>query len=465
MVLGSVRRLLRRAACRAVLALAGSALLIAAGGAGAPAAGSLPAGLAASVRGGTASGTEVVTLHGQQFVVQPHGQYGVLPVRDQQATPPAAGRGPLRFGGGRDGIGVTTGHPEVFLVFWGSPWGTASTDPSGLVTFSHDPHGAAPYLQRFFRGLGTGSETWSGVMTQYCEGVASGATTCPASAAHVGYPTGGALAGVFTDIAAAVPQRASQSQMAAEAAVAAQHFGRTTPASNRNAQYVLVFPTGTNPAGFNAGGGFCAFHDFTTSRFGDLAYTNLPYVSDAGGGCGTNFVNPGAAGLLDPFSMAGGHEYAETITDQNPPGGWTTASGAENGDLCAYLRSGPGRVQNLVLTTGTFAVQGTWSNDDNACSVSHPIVGSGGGGGGVTVQSPGNQHTRFHARVSLQLHVTGGSGALQWSAIGLPTGLTIGATTGRITGRARARGTFSPTVTARDAAGNTGSATFTWTVA
>ncbi len=64
------------------------------------------------------------------------------------------------------------------------------------MTLSGDPSGEAPYLQEFFKGLGTNNETWSGTATQYCDGVAVGAQSCPASnTEHVAYPTGGALVG------------------------------------------------------------------------------------------------------------------------------------------------------------------------------------------------------------------------------------------------------------------------------
>jgi hypothetical protein len=78
-------------------------------------------------------------------------------------------------------------------------------------------------------------------------------------------------------------------------------------------------------------------------------------------------------------SIVEGHEYAETITDQNPPGGWTDSRGAENGDKCAWITPGtPGGVFNLTTSTGTFAMQTTWANHANsrggACEASHPIV-------------------------------------------------------------------------------------------
>jgi hypothetical protein len=53
-------------------------------------------------------------------------------------------------------------------------------------------------------------------------------------------------------------------------------------------------------------------------------------------------------------------------------------NGEENGDLCAWKTSGGGRVQDITLPTGTFAVQGTWSNLANkgagGCAISHSIV-------------------------------------------------------------------------------------------
>ena len=110
-----------------------------------------------------------------------------------------------------------------------------------------------PRLQGFFKGLGTGAETWSGVMTQYCKGVASGATSCPAGSAHVGLP------------------------------------------DRWRARRHLAGP------------------------------------------------------------------------------------GYENGDKCAWISSGRGAAENLQLTTGSYPVQPTWSNDVNGssggCETGHPTVG------------------------------------------------------------------------------------------
>src|SRR6476661_7556936 len=141
------------------------------------------------------------------------------------ASLPNLGLNNLQYGGGTGGVGVTTGAPKVYLVFWGSQWGTPGTDANGYTTLSGDPSGTAAKLQGFFKGLGTNNETWSGVMTQYCEGVASGSTSCPAGSAHVAYPTGGALAGVWVDTSVASPAQATGTQLGAEANAAAAHFG------------------------------------------------------------------------------------------------------------------------------------------------------------------------------------------------------------------------------------------------
>ena len=221
--------------------------------------------------------------------------------------------GPLVYRGGTVGIGVTTGAPKVYVVFLGNGWGT-STTAGGLTTFSNDPKGVAPFVQKLFQGIGTNGETWSGVNTQYCEGIAAGSTSCPSTAAHVGQPGVGTLAGVWYDNSAVTYSTNDTPMLNAAATRAATYFGNTTPASNRNVQYVIVSPTGKKVDGFPAAG-WCAWHWYTaTANAGTLAYTNLPYIPDAGAGCGANFLNPGSQGLLDGLSMVAGHEYAETIT-------------------------------------------------------------------------------------------------------------------------------------------------------
>jgi hypothetical protein len=356
--------------------------------------GSLALGGAAGAAGAPASGNPFSPEQNAPY------RHGAVPTLEQnalmqqyaQANPATAltiGPKTLSFGGGIDGIGVTSAKPKVYLVFWGTQWGTATTGTNGNLTFSNDPSHGAPYMQRLMKGLGTGTEKWSGTMTQYCDGplVAKRATSCPAGAPHIGYPTGGPLAGVWYDNSAAAPAAASGHQLGAEAVAAAGHFGNTTAASNRYAQYVVLSAHGANPDNYKTQG-FCAWHDYngdTTldgggavpSPYGDIAFTNMPYVMDVGASCGAGFVT--SPGTLNGYSIVEGHEYAETITDQNPAGGWTNHtlsanSGQENGDECAWLTSGPGKAAVVAMGNGSYPMQSTWSNDTNACAISHTIV-------------------------------------------------------------------------------------------
>jgi len=264
--------------------------------------------------------------------------YGGKPTR-----PHGGGSVNLSYHGGNPG--VETGADKVYLVFWGSQWN------------SNDPSGEAGIEQDFFNHVGGSS--WNNSVTQYCEGVAAGTVTCGTSGTHATNPAG-VLAGVWYDNTSAAPSRPSQSQLAAEAVKAAGNFGNTTASSNTTVQYVIATATHNNASGF--GTRYCAWHSSTSSSYGTIAYTNMPYVTDAGAGCGANFNGLGPnAGI----TIVGGHEFAETETDIFPNGGWLDGNGAENGDKCAWISSGQGASANVTMNGATFPVQSLWSNAFN----------------------------------------------------------------------------------------------------
>ena len=261
----------------------------------------------------------------------------------------------LTYHGGIGGIGVET-SPKVFLVLWGSQWN------------NNDPSGEAGILESFYNGVGGSS--WTNSVTQYCQGVASGTVSCNGAGTRAGNPPG-IFAGVWADNASSAPSKPRQSQIASEAVRAAQHFGNNTAASNASVQYVIATATRNSSRGF--GTQYCAYHSATSSSVGNVAYTNLPYITDAGASCGANF---NGLGPVAGITIVGGHEMAETITDQFPNGGWLDSSGEENGDKCAWITSGPGASADITLPTGRFAVQSLWSNASNGgaggCVLSYP---------------------------------------------------------------------------------------------
>jgi serine protease len=251
----------------------------------------------------------------------------------------------LFYHGGTGGIGVET-LPKVYVVFWGSQW-------------SNDPSGEAAIVQSFLSGVGGSS--WLNSVTQYCQGVATNTFYCSGLGGTAAGNPAGILVSVWRDNAAKAPSRPRQSQLASEAVRAASHFGNTTASSNTSTQYVIATAHGNSSSGF--GTQYCAYHSSTSSTYGNVAYTNLPYITDAGASCGANFNGLGAkAGI----TIVEGHELGETISDQFPSTGWLDSGGAENGDKCAWISSGQGASANVSFSSGTYPVQSLWSNASNA---------------------------------------------------------------------------------------------------
>ncbi|HEU5271194.1 MAG TPA: putative Ig domain-containing protein [Jatrophihabitans sp.] len=471
---------MRRKSARIVFALTASAAL---GIAGAAAATASPA--------ASAHGSAVANPYSPQYGHTY--RHGAVPTVQQnqkmkswaaQHASPQATTGPetLSYGGGIDGIGVQSGgKSKVYLVFYGSQWGTQSTDANGNAKFSGDPDGGASVAQQMFKGIGTNNELWSADLTQWCDGagVSSGAVACPTNlpaSQYINYQSGGVLAGVWYDNSAASPSAATGHQLGQEAVNAAAHFGNTTSAANRDAYYVILSPTGTNPDNYQ--GQYCAWHDYNgdstltggavSSPYGDVAFSNQPYNMDSGAGCGVGFVN--SPGTLDGYTITLGHEWHEMMSDQNPAGGWTNNTGSsyngqENSDECAWLSPGTaGGAANISFGSfGTYPEQASWSNDTNACAISHPIV-QHGATETVSVTNPGNQTSTQNTAIStLQISATDSAGkSLTFSATGLPAGLSI-SSSGAITGTPTGTGTSSVTVTASSGtASNTTS--FSWTV-
>ncbi|MHB1874909.1 MAG: ricin-type beta-trefoil lectin domain protein [Streptosporangiaceae bacterium] len=351
--------------------------------------------------------------------------------------------------------GVVQTSPQVYLVLWGPNW-TTGTGPA-----------SAAYLKSFYEGLGvTPQDSWSTITSQYTNWLGA-------------HPTfsGSVFKGVLTDTTVP-PTGATQSDLAAEAVTMAKNAGIKT--DQANVQMVIATQSGTCPQGFyspqcnNGSGFYCAWHANTGVTGANVTYTNLPYLLDAGQGCGQNFVNSGTAGTNDGWSIVGGHEYAETITDPYPPqpaapgqpyqkGGYVDlkdfVSGGEIGDKCAWgglLWGGLDPSGNVTLSTGTFAMQSLWSNATTSCVLTTSKTLDK-----VEVRSPGRQIAYATNPVHLQIAGTSFIGSqLIWSTRGLPKGLAIGWSTGIISGTTKATGSFKVTVRVHDELGKSAATSF-----
>jgi Ricin-type beta-trefoil lectin domain/Putative Ig domain len=327
--------------------------------------------------------------------------------------------------------------PHVYLLLWGPNW---QTDPN--------QEASATYLENFYSGLGNGqaADNWSTITSQYAD-----ATGAPGFSGLV-------YEGVFNDTSTP-PSNTSLFQLGAEADTFAQNQGIT---DLNDAQIVVATQSGTCPQGFvgsTCTGGTrnnCGYHSFSNQPF-----INLPYLPDAGTGiCGNDFVNPAPGGNNDGFSLIGGEEYADTITDPFGTGWFDPATFAEAGDQCAAIPPGsPGGAFNLTLATGTFAMEDLWSNAAGGCVATGAIQDS------VKITSPGTQTSTVGTAVNLAIQGSSTAGnPLAWSATGLPTGLSINASTGTVTGTPTAAATYAVTVAAQDETGAKRSVAFNWTI-
>jgi hypothetical protein len=224
-------------------------------------------------------------------------------------------------------------NPKIYVVYWGSAWNG-----------SGDPNGVRSYYNAFLSIIG--GSGWLNSVTQYTQ----------TGGAHVGNAAG-SFVGSYVDTTSSPPSRPSQSQLAAEAAKAAAHYGDYTA----SASYVVALPHGIRPSGF--GTQYCAWHSSTSANGSIIAYTNFPYLPDVGASCGAGSVN--SPGTLDGVSIVGGHEQGETETDPQPNTGWLDSNNQENGDKCAWT----GLINNPAA--GGYPTQPLWSNANNGCVQSY----------------------------------------------------------------------------------------------
>ncbi|MHB8573590.1 MAG: hypothetical protein ACYDAY_11670 [Candidatus Dormibacteria bacterium] len=226
------------------------------------------------------------------------------------------------------GFGNVQHAPHVYLVFWGFNGG-------------NDPYGAEAYLTDFFQSVG--GSTWANIDNQYCDG--GDPNLANVSQLSVFCPTGNGITnpsnqlwGTVTDSSTPPNGGVGTDKDISDAALrAAAVTGDYSP----DAQYVVSTPPGLGDETF----GGCAYHSARTATNGSwISYTDLPYVTDQGASCGQGLID----GNLDGFSIVGGHEYAESVTDPRPGGGWTDLVGQETGDKCAWTTDAGTGLDNFI---------------------------------------------------------------------------------------------------------------------
>ena len=167
-------------------------------------------------------------------------------------------------------------------------------------------------------------------------------------------------------------------------------------------------------------------------------------------------INPGAAGgtLFIAASATGVLPTDGTVIDKI---GWGTSNSPE----------GSAASGNSVVLSYQRAANGADTDNNMAdFQVATPTpTPAEAPAGGVTVVNPGTQNaTAGTAITPVTLSASGGTTPYTWTAAGLPAGLAI-SDAGTISGTPTTAGTSDVTVTATDATGATGTATFSFVVA
>jgi len=237
----------------------------------------------------------------------------------------------IKYGGGPVEV-----KPKVFLIFWG-------------YTKYGDPDQVKPLLETYIGNMGGSGH--NNIYTQYYEIVKHKTIYIKNPASQYG--------GAWEDNAP-VPKAPTDSQVAAEALKGVAHFGY-----NADASYVVATPHGRSTPGF--GTQFCASHSTTSSHGKFVAYTNLPYMPDAGTACGANYLSPPSdeSGTDEGVTIVEGQMQGDSVTDPDPPTGWQFGSGDMN-DACAWVD-----IANDPFGSYSYTMQPMFSNASQSCVQSY----------------------------------------------------------------------------------------------
>jgi hypothetical protein len=229
--------------------------------------------------------------------------------------------------------------PKMYLIIWG-------------YKLAGDANKVKPLLEQYAKVIG-GSQ-YNNIYTQYYQ-ILSGVET------NITNPSN-QFGAIWSDNANAVPPHPTNTRIAAEAIKGVAHFGY-----DPNGSYVVATPHLHSSSGF--GTSWCAYHSSTIFEGKVISYTDLPYIPDAGGSCGANFISPppDETSADEGVTIVEGHEYGESVTDPNPHTGWYNKFYGEIGDLCTWQN-----ILNDPFGSNSYTSQPMFSNASGSCVHSYP---------------------------------------------------------------------------------------------
>jgi alpha-tubulin suppressor-like RCC1 family protein len=277
--------------------------------------------------------------------------------------------------------------PHVYLDFWGPQW---VQNPPLKDAGGYTQQQAQAYMTAFFQGVG-GSPLMNTV-TQYCQGIATGSTSCPPGTPSASFAANpfALLKGVWNDTSPVVltptlPYCDQDCILGAEAAAALNHFAAlNNGVVDHQGIYAVLTPHGITTSRFPSQ--YCGYHAYLP--YFNMIWSYMPYQPDAVASDGSKLCSGPVGnsndafghGWFDGFSILAGHELAESVTNPQPPLVSSFSPGAkqawyegsvsnelEVGDKCQSGAPYATPYGNVHLPTNYFAVQSIWSNADVGC--------------------------------------------------------------------------------------------------
>ena len=233
--------------------------------------------------------------------------------------------------------GPVSVNPKVYLIFWGyKKYG--------------DKYHVQKLLEQYTKAMG--GSAYINITTQYYELSGSNKVYITNPPSQYG--------GSWND-ESPISKSPTDAQVAKEATKGVKHFGYDADAS-----YIVATPHDHTSPGF--GTHWCAYHASTNYQGQAVAYSNIPYMPDAGTNCGENIISPPSdeGGKVEGVTIMAGHEYAEIYTDLDPFSGWNGQVG-EIADVCAWHN-----MANDPFGKKSYTSQPLLSNASGQCEHSYP---------------------------------------------------------------------------------------------
>jgi len=218
------------------------------------------------------------------------------------------------------------------IIFWGSSWGNYSGDKITGLDAWYSGHSNSNYAKTVDEYTGSNGQVGAALTHQ--------GHIIDTSVASGGGNTSTILAEVCKQVTA----------------------GKITPDPSGNGYYAVYSDVKRGNAGY------CAWHSAGTCG-GKAVQFAFFFNLDGDAGCDPADTQTGHSQGLAALGSVTAHELSEARSDPANPGAWYDASGAENGDKCAWTFNVP----YVTFPDGNkWKMQGEWSNAAYTAGTGYP---------------------------------------------------------------------------------------------